>query len=385
MKRKEERKMSEEIVRYQTESGEVALSPEIVKKYLVSGKPEKVTEEEVMMFLNLCKYQRLNPFIREAYLVKYSDNQPASMVVGKDTLLKRAARNPHFDGLTAGVIVRRGDQITQRIGSLVLDDEDLVGGWAKVYRKDWKAPVEVTVSLREYKKTLPDGRPMANWSSMPATMIRKVALAQALREAFPEDFSQLYAAEEMPVDESQLDETPIAVPYEIRETLEEELLTDDTETVEPDDTTKEVSIKASVKTKDKSTEQLEKMVVHEQNPRPVKASEKASVPKGDTRIATAKQVNYIISLAKKVHGDYYQDYLDEFLDGFGKNKLEELTIAEASKTIEALQMRANIVPKEESQQNTDEIIDETLKKLGDNVKKEDNAEDEDATDIDIPF
>lgn len=372
--------MSEEIVRYQTESGEVALSPEIVKKYLVSGKPEKVTDEEVVMFLNLCKYQRLNPFIREAYLVKYSDNQPASMVVGKDTLLKRAARNQNFDGLTAGVIVRKGDKLTQRVGALVLDDEELVGGWAKVYRKDWKTPIEVTVSFREYRKTLPDGRPMANWASMPATMIRKVALAQALREAFPEDFSQLYAAEEMPIDDSQLDETPITVPYEIREALEEELLSDDAETVEPDDTIKEVSVKAQLKTKDKNTEQLEKMVVHEQNPRPVKASEKAKIPKGDTRLASAKQIKYIVSLAKQVHGEYYQDYIDEFLDGYGKNRLEELTITEASKTIEALQMRANIGNTE--QQSTDNIIDETLKKIDE--KEEEIPYEEDA-DVDIPF
>ena len=367
--------MADEIVRYKTESGEVVLTTDIVKKYLVSGKPEKVTEEEVMMFLNLCKYQRLNPFIREAYLVKYSDNQPASMVVGKDTLLKRAARNPHFDGLTAGVIVRKGDQITQRIGSLVLDDEDLVGGWAKVYRKDWKAPVEVTVSLREYKKTLPDGRPMANWSSMPATMIRKVALAQALREAFPEDFSQLYAAEEMPVDESQLDETPIEVPYEIRELIEEEDILE-----EPDEAPKEEVKQAQVKVTIRDTDDLKSKVIHEENPRPVKASEKAKIPKGDTRLASAKQIKYIVSLAKQVHGEHYQDYLDEFLDGYGKNRLEELTITEASKTIEALQMRANIGNTE--QQSTDDIIDETLKKIDE--KEEEIPYEEDA-DVDIPF
>lgn len=37
---------------------------------------------------------------------------------------------------------------------------------------------------------------------MPAIMIRKVALVQALREAFPDDLSQLYAAEEMGSDPS---------------------------------------------------------------------------------------------------------------------------------------------------------------------------------------
>ena len=55
---------------------------------------------------------------------------------------------------------------------------------------------------------------MSNWKQMPGTMIRKVALVQALREAIPEEFSGLYSPEEMPVDDSQLDEEPITVDYE---------------------------------------------------------------------------------------------------------------------------------------------------------------------------
>jgi len=367
--------MSNEIVRYKTDSGEIVLTPEVVKKYLVSDKSDKVTDQEIMMFLNICKYQRLNPFIREAYLVKYQDNQPASIITGKDTFMKRAARNPNFDGLEAGVIVRKGNETTFRKGTLVLDDEELVGGWAKVYRKDLKVPFEVTVSLREYMKRFPDGRPKANWSSMPATMIRKVAVVQCLREAFPEDFSQLYAAEEMPVDESQLDETPIEVPYEIKELIEEEDILE-----EPDEAPKEEVKQAQVKVTIRDTDDLKSKVIHEENPRPVKASEKAKIPKGDTRLASAKQIKYIVSLAKQVHGEHYQDYLDEFLDGYGKNRLEELTITEASKTIEALQMRANIGNTE--QQSTDNIIDETLKKIDE--KEEEIPYEEDA-DVDIPF
>lgn len=294
---------NEQIVKYQTESGEVVLTPDIVKRYLVSGRPEKVTDQEVMMFLNLCKYQRLNPFIREAYLVKYSENQPASMVVGKDTLLKRAARNPNLDGMDAGVIVRKGDEIIQRSGTLVLDDEELVGGWAKVYRKDWKVPLEVTVNLREYRKTLPDGRPMANWATMPATMIRKVALAQALREAFPEDCSQLYAAEEMPIGDTKLDETPI--PPEVI------LKSSDGEIEE------EVPIKAVISDPKENTKK-----------RKAKFNSKA--------LASDKQIKYITGMLKQVYGDNYQNAVNEILSEFKKNKLEELTIQEASKVIEKL-------------------------------------------------
>ena len=43
----------------------VKLSIPMIKKYLVSG-GGKISDEEAMMFLSLCKYQRLNPFVKDA-------------------------------------------------------------------------------------------------------------------------------------------------------------------------------------------------------------------------------------------------------------------------------------------------------------------------------
>ena len=48
-------------------------------------------------------------------------------------------------------------------------------------------------------------------------MIRKVALVQALREAFPEDFQGMYSAEEMNVVEPEADEPVTEVETEITE------------------------------------------------------------------------------------------------------------------------------------------------------------------------
>ena len=46
----------------------VRLSPAIVKNYLVNGNGN-ITMQEVVMFINLCKFSGLNPFVREAYLI----------------------------------------------------------------------------------------------------------------------------------------------------------------------------------------------------------------------------------------------------------------------------------------------------------------------------
>lgn len=206
--------MNNTIMTYETDQGEVKLSPVIVKKYLVSGQADKVTDQEIVMFMQMCKYQGLNPFLREAYLIKFG-NAPATMVTGKDTFTKRAAKSPLCAGYEAGVVVQGKDgQLHERKGALVLPNETLVGGWAKVYRKDWEVPMEVTVGLDEYARRKNNGELMSNWKQMPGTMIRKVALVQALREAIPEEFGGLYSPEEMPVDNSQLDEEPITVDYE---------------------------------------------------------------------------------------------------------------------------------------------------------------------------
>ena len=199
------------LVKYSTMHGDVELSPRIIRNFLVSGNAENVTHQEVAMFLNLCRYQKLNPFLREAYLVKFG-NHPATIVTGKETFTKRAMASGRCKGWEAGVIVTdKAGTVINREGTFMAKEDALVGGWAHVYRDDWAVPLKLTVSLSEYQRFKNDGTLMANWKSMPATMIRKVALVQALREAFPEDFQGMYSPEEMPIDDTELSTDVIEV------------------------------------------------------------------------------------------------------------------------------------------------------------------------------
>jgi phage recombination protein Bet len=202
-------------VTYQANGENVKLSPATVKQYLVSG-GGAVSDQEVVMFMSLCRYQHLNPFLREAYLVKYG-NSPATILTGKDVFLKRANRNPNFRGLKAGIMVQdknTGDVI-EREGTFYLPTEDVVGGYANVYVKD-REPYCATVAFSEYAGRKGNGELNSQWATKPATMIRKVALVQALREAFPEDFAALYAPEEVAdVNAAALDETPVIVPQTV--------------------------------------------------------------------------------------------------------------------------------------------------------------------------
>ena len=69
----------------------------------------------------------------------------------------------------------------------------------------------VEVNFDEYVQRKSDGKPNTNWENKPVTMITKVAKAQALREAFIEDLDGMYEAEEIGVNESELDNTPVQV------------------------------------------------------------------------------------------------------------------------------------------------------------------------------
>ena len=197
---------------------QITLNKGIVKQFLVNGDAQNVTDQEVVMFIKLCQYQGLNPFLREAYLIKYG-NQPATIVTGKAALEKRAARCEKFRGFEAGVaVVSAEGKLEYRSGTLVLPGEELVGGWAEVYVEGFDKPVKSAVSLEEYIGRKKDGSVNGQWSTKPATMIRKVAKMQALREAFPEDFQGMYSAEEMNVAE-EMPEIPVEqpVPQEIIE------------------------------------------------------------------------------------------------------------------------------------------------------------------------
>ncbi len=210
------------LVEYEANGELVKLSPTTVKKYLVSG-GGNVSDQEVMMFLSLCRYQHLNPFLKEAYLIKYGSNDPATIVVGKDVFTKRADATPTYGGKQAGVIILdKNGEVKEREGALVLPNETLVGGWAKIFIKGHDTPEYASVSFDEYVGRKKSGEINGQWSKKPATMIRKVAVVQALREAFPDRFQGMYAQEEFPEVSGKKLDTEEVVARDIEENANSE-------------------------------------------------------------------------------------------------------------------------------------------------------------------
>lgn len=173
---------------YEVDGEEVKLSPNIIRNYLVRGNGT-VNDQEIVMFLNLCRYQKLNPFLNEAYLVKFGGD--AQIIVSKEAFMKRAEGHPQYSGLQAGIIVERDGELVEIEGAVKLKADALIGGWAKIYREDRKQPTTVKIDVGEF------GKSQATWKSMPQNMIRKSAIVNAMREAFPERLGAMYSEEEV--------------------------------------------------------------------------------------------------------------------------------------------------------------------------------------------
>lgn len=192
-----------------TDHGEITLSPEIVRRYLVNGNGS-VTDSEVMMFMALCKHQSLNPFIREAYLIKYGNNNPATIVTGKEVFTKRAHKTKECKGFKSGVIIQDNEtKETKDTMGFCPPGFVIVGGWGEVHLDGWAFPLRVEVDLKEYEGKTAAGEVTKMWREKKATMIRKVALVQALREAFPEKFQGMYSPEEINSLDRTLPDDPV--------------------------------------------------------------------------------------------------------------------------------------------------------------------------------
>lgn len=176
----------------------VKLDAATVRNTLTRGNG-KVSDQEVAMFLRTCQAKKLDPLENgEVYLIKYDDKAPAQLVVGCHAYIRRADHFPDYRGFKAGITVIRGDfmEPIMKEGACVYRalNEQLIGGWCRVLRERTNGYIDETfveVSIEEYST----GK--SNWNAKPATMIRKVAISQAFRAAFPNEYEGLYTVDEM--------------------------------------------------------------------------------------------------------------------------------------------------------------------------------------------
>jgi phage recombination protein Bet len=187
------------LVVYQSRDGqEIRLSFDTVRKYLVSGRAEFVTDQEIVLYMGTCKARGLNPFKKDCYFVKYSEKDPAATIVSIDFFRSRARAQRDCVGWKAGILLHSEKAgLEYREGSLIMPGENLVGGWFRAKPLNWEQDYTWTVSLRPYVKKTAEGKITQFWrEDNQAYMISKVAESQGLNRLWPDEFQGLQLDDE---------------------------------------------------------------------------------------------------------------------------------------------------------------------------------------------
>lgn len=192
----------------------------LIKKTVAPG----VSDDELKLFIEVCKSKGLNPFTRQIYAIarKDGDNgKKMTIQTGIDGYRLLAARSGKYAG-------QLGPEWCGKDGKWVdvwLDSEPPQAARVAALHSDFKQPLWRVAKYSSYVQKY-NNKPSTLWDKMPEVMLAKCAEALALRAAFPEELSGIYTKEEM----MQADTEPdLPASVLAQETIEGEVVEQETQ------------------------------------------------------------------------------------------------------------------------------------------------------------
>lgn len=161
------------------------------------GLSNELTDQEKKQFIQIATSFQLNPFKREVYCVPYGSGQyrSLSILVGYEVYLKRAERTGLLDGWRAWIDGSGED------GKAIVE----------IWRKDWSKPFIHEVFWKEAAQRKRDGTLTSFWKKQPKFQLKKVAISQAFRMAFPDELGGMaYDPAELPEEMSSTQERTVS-------------------------------------------------------------------------------------------------------------------------------------------------------------------------------
>lgn len=175
--------------------------------------PPQLTETEFNTFINTCRSMNLNPFTKEIYCLK-NGTSAMQIIVARDGYRKVAQREAEYDYHQTDAVYSN-DKFKVMHGEVeheyeLTDRGRIIGAYCTVKRKSSSKSMYAYVEFKEYdlKRSL--------WTTKPATMIKKVAEAHALRMAFQAVFVGTYDQDELPEEMTEQTGPKESNPKEIK-------------------------------------------------------------------------------------------------------------------------------------------------------------------------
>jgi len=196
------------LLKYVPEGESPKLYLDLIKSHLFT--PDKQgnarPDEDLLLFLYTAKRSGLDPLTRQIYAIYRWDyrlgREKMAIQVSIDGMRLAAQRTGQYAGQTDA-------EFTEQDGS-----KYPLNAKVTVKKSINGQVVDTTATARwsEYAVTDKEGKPTNLWAKMPYLMLGKCAEALALRKAFPNELSGLYAAEESSQANDPLADLPAPTP-----------------------------------------------------------------------------------------------------------------------------------------------------------------------------